>query len=313
MLLHNPVTTPCQPFARNASTARSTTAASAHSAATPSPASPSSRTTPQIRPSPPSFTPAFPEMCAERADAIEAEERDARLDTPIFVCMLIFPGHPYRPPLFRAPLPPHATPLSRAGGSVVRHDHALRARAPAAASPRASPTMAPWSRSAASRCSPTAAAWSRPGPPTASASSSAAPSTATLSAASRESTTSPTSSPSRPRSRARPMQDLMEICTSFLLQLRRGTAPWVVQRLNNVYGPPPTDPAAFSYWVALVLPIDEYEKAKLLPIRSARMRLHLVVHWIEQLNSNWCVRRAIQAGPALTGVARWFASGCVIL
>jgi hypothetical protein len=44
-----------------------------------------------------------------------------------------------------------------------------------------------------------------------------------------------------------------------------------------------------------VLPIDEQEKAKLLPIRSARLRLRLVVHWIEQLNNNW-----------------WFSSGCVV-
>lgn len=36
-----------------------------------------------------------------------------------------------------------------------------------------------------------------------------------------------------------------------------------------------------------VLPIDEYEKAKLLPIRSARLRLKLVSYWIDQLNSNW--------------------------
>jgi Lon protease-like protein len=63
-----------------------------------------------------------------------------------------------------------------------------------------------------------------------------------------------------------------------------------VQRLNNTYGPMPaadTDLSAFSFWVALVLPIDEHEKAKLLPIRSARLRLRLVVHWIEQLSENW--------------------------
>lgn len=40
---------------------------------------------------------------------------------------------------------------------------------------------------------------------------------------------------------------------------------------------------------AQVLPIDEHEKAKLLPIRSARLRLRLVVHWIERLQSQWCV------------------------
>ncbi|KAF8607611.1 hypothetical protein BDV93DRAFT_519641 [Ceratobasidium sp. AG-I] len=90
-------------------------------------------------------------------------------------------------------------------------------------------------------------------------------------------------------------QELVDVCRRFLDQLRNGTAPWVVQRLNNTYGPMPTDVSSFSFWVALVLPIDEQEKAKLLPIRSARMRLRLVVHWIEQLNNNW-----------------WFSSGCVV-
>ncbi|KAF8759897.1 ATP-dependent protease La (LON) substrate-binding domain [Rhizoctonia solani] len=82
-------------------------------------------------------------------------------------------------------------------------------------------------------------------------------------------------------------QELVNICRRFLDQLRNGTAPWVVQRLNNTYGPMPADVASFGFWVALVLPIDEQEKAKLLPIRSPRMRLRLVVHWIEQLNNNW--------------------------
>jgi len=79
----------------------------------------------------------------------------------------------------------------------------------------------------------------------------------------------------------------MSTCQSFLDRLREGTAPWVVQRLSNTVGAMPTDPSAFSFWVALVLPIDEYEKAKLLPLRSARLRLLLLVHWIEQLNNQW--------------------------
>jgi hypothetical protein len=37
---------------------------------------------------------AFPDAYHERAAAIEAEERDARLDTPIFVAQLSFPGMP---------------------------------------------------------------------------------------------------------------------------------------------------------------------------------------------------------------------------
>jgi hypothetical protein len=38
-----------------------------------------------------------------------------------------------------------------------------------------------------------------------------------------------------------------------------------------------------------VLPIEDMEKAKLLPVKSPLLRLRLVVHWIEQLNSNWFV------------------------
>ena len=37
---------------------------------------------------------AFPDEYAERGATIEAEERDARLDTPVFVCQLSFPGMP---------------------------------------------------------------------------------------------------------------------------------------------------------------------------------------------------------------------------
>jgi hypothetical protein len=37
------------------------------------------------------------------------------------------------------------------------------------------------------------------------------------------------------------------------------------------------------------LPIEDTEKAKLLPVKSPLLRLRLVVHWIEQLNSNWFV------------------------
>ena len=81
--------------------------------------------------------------------------------------------------------------------------------------------------------------------------------------------------------------ELMQTCRAFLDRLQQGTAPWVVQRLNNAYGAMPEEPSAFSFWVALVLPIDEHEKAKLLPIRSTRMRLLVVTHWIEQLNNNW--------------------------
>jgi hypothetical protein len=65
----------------------------------------------------------------------------------------------------------------------------------------------------------------------------------------------------------------------------------------------PTDPGLFSFWVANLIPLDIHEKAKLLPIRSARLRLLLLTHWIEQLNNNWYVRLILFAG-----YIRWFLS-----
>ncbi len=75
----------------------------------------------------------------------------------------------------------------------------------------------------------------------------------------------------------------------------------------------PTDPALFSFWVALVLPLEEQEKAKLLPIRSAKMRLVLVVHWIQELNNNWQVLSFyLLIKKTNLFFFRWFANGCTI-
>ncbi|KAH9899827.1 hypothetical protein C8Q73DRAFT_787673 [Cubamyces lactineus] len=92
--------------------------------------------------------------------------------------------------------------------------------------------------------------------------------------------------PSPPAGRVPTNAELMDKCRAFVEQMRAGT-PWVVEHLDNNFVPMPNDAASFSFWMALLLPIDEYEKAKLLPIRSPRLRLRLVVHWIEQLNNNW--------------------------
>lgn len=99
----------------------------------------------------------------------------------------------------------------------------------------------------------------------------------------------------------------MATCMAFLDRLNRGSAPWVVQRMRNTYGEMPTDPSSFSFWVTLILPIDDHEKAKLLPIRSTRLRLLVVVHWIEQLNNHWYAWLYLNLismvrGPGLGGV-----------
>lgn len=108
---------------------------------------------------------------------------------------------------------------------------------------------------------------------------------------------------------------LLATCHAFLSQLRAGTAPWVVQRLNYTYGPQPpdTDPGAFSFWMGMVLPIDEHEKAKLLPVKSVRLRLRMVVGWIEQLNSNWSVFMLSSTPNAIENPVRWFTNGCTVI
>ena len=63
------------------------------------------------------------------------------------------------------------------------------------------------------------------------------------------------------------------------------------------------------------LPIEETEKAKLLPVKSPLLRLRLVVHWIERLNSHWFVggrawwrTREIDRDTFV----RWFTNGCIV-
>ena len=108
---------------------------------------------------------------------------------------------------------------------------------------------------------------------------------------------------------------LVAICHEFIELLRSGSAPWLVQRLNNTYGPPPTAVSDFSFWMAAVLPIDESEKvrpcawATPLTRSGAPAQDHEfatapstscvglplvvltrpVVHWITQMRSSWSV------------------------
>ncbi|KDQ28944.1 hypothetical protein PLEOSDRAFT_39101 [Pleurotus ostreatus PC15] len=244
---------------------------------------------------------AFPEIYEERKATIEAEERDARLDTPIFVCQLSFPGIPtflhfFEPryrlmlrrclesphPCFGMVMPPRSgfsnAPNSANAGITIEYGTMLEIRSVQMLNDGRSMVETFGTHRfrilekglldgyVVGRVEPSS--FSAP-PPTRSY---------------------------RPSFDGPSTLELMDTCKTFLQELERGTAPWVVQRLNNAYGLPPTDPAPFSFWVALVLPIEESEKAKLLPIRSARLRLRVVVGWIEQLRGNW-----------------WFTSGCTIL
>lgn len=287
---------------------------------------------------------AYPESYHTRGHAITTEERDARLDTPIFVCQLSFPGMPtllhffeprYRLMLRRcleAPtptlgmiMPPRAAPVAGLGvdagadfGTMLeirsvqmlpdgrsmvetRGTHRFRILERGSLDGYMigrveriddyEDLFDDWESEIEENADSSLSASSS----SASSASGHAPSSPHLFSRIMSNVSSPPSSPTNP-----PLSTaaLLQTCHTFLEQLRAGTAPWVVQRLNHTYGPQPPDenPDAFSFWMGMVLPIDEHEKAKLLPIKSARLRLRMVVGWIEQLNSNW-----------------WFSSGCIVI
>ncbi|KIP10630.1 hypothetical protein PHLGIDRAFT_125485 [Phlebiopsis gigantea 11061_1 CR5-6] len=266
---------------------------------------------------------AFPLQYAERGALVEAEERDARLDTPIFVCQLSFPAMPtvlhFFEPKYRLMLrrclatpdpafgmvPPPRQP-GASGGPGNDYGTMLRIR---------NVQMLPDGRAIVE----TWGTWrfrimergvldgyvvgrveriddfegevddvyerSREGSGEKNGEEEGAQDGAGSSRAAES---------SRPRGPTN--EELMAVCRDFLEELKEGT-PWVGQHLNTNYVPMPEDAARFSFWIAPLLPIPEQEKAKLLPIRSARLRLRLVVHWIEQLRSNWS-RAYASASPA---------------
>lgn len=90
-------------------------------------------------------------------------------------------------------------------------------------------------------------------------------------------------------------KELMGVCRGFIDALRTGSTPWLIQRLNDSMPPMPTDPREFTWWMAMLMPIDDHEKAKLLQITSYRLRLRLLAFWIQQMQHSW-----------------WFNRGCTI-
>jgi len=90
-------------------------------------------------------------------------------------------------------------------------------------------------------------------------------------------------------------EQLIAKCREFVEALRTGSTPWLLQRLNSSLPPMPEDPRKFTWWMAMLMPIDDHEKAKLLQITSYRLRLRLLVFWIQQMQHSW-----------------WFNRGCAI-
>lgn len=78
-------------------------------------------------------------------------------------------------------------------------------------------------------------------------------------------------------------QQLLEICTAFVREMREASAPWLRERIIQVYGEPPEDPAFFPYWFASVVPVVEEEKYVLLRTTRVRERLKIVYSWIGRI------------------------------
>lgn len=76
---------------------------------------------------------------------------------------------------------------------------------------------------------------------------------------------------------------LLNIVESWVQRMQFQSAPWMHQRVINIYGAPPGDAATFPYWLASVLPISEGEKYRLLSCSSVRERLKIVVGWIAKI------------------------------
>ncbi|KAG9192059.1 hypothetical protein G6011_10793 [Alternaria panax] len=78
-------------------------------------------------------------------------------------------------------------------------------------------------------------------------------------------------------------QQLLDSCTAFVREMREASAPWLRERIIQVYGEPPEDPATFPYWFASVVPIVEEEKYVLLQTERVRERLKIVYSWIGRI------------------------------
>ncbi|ORX91832.1 hypothetical protein K493DRAFT_316989 [Basidiobolus meristosporus CBS 931.73] len=86
-------------------------------------------------------------------------------------------------------------------------------------------------------------------------------------------------------------EEMVSIVKGFMNSLRNGSAPWLLQRLDSTYGDMPNEPEEFSFWAASVIPIDEYEKYKLLTTTSTKLRLRMIVHWTELFREQWWFSR----------------------
>ena len=79
--------------------------------------------------------------------------------------------------------------------------------------------------------------------------------------------------------------ELLRIGLDFIARMQAASAPWLHESLIASYGPTPDDPAAFPYWLASILPINDDEKYRLLPTTSVRERLKITARWVRRIEA----------------------------
>ncbi|KAK9729372.1 hypothetical protein K7432_000337 [Basidiobolus ranarum] len=79
------------------------------------------------------------------------------------------------------------------------------------------------------------------------------------------------------------LNELMTSAHEFVNFIQGGCAPWLIQKFHITYGCMPSNPSDFSFWASSIIPINEYEKYRLLEAHSIRKRLSMIVHWVKRL------------------------------
>ncbi|KAG0328255.1 hypothetical protein BGZ99_005773 [Dissophora globulifera] len=79
---------------------------------------------------------------------------------------------------------------------------------------------------------------------------------------------------------------LMQILVAFVTHMQERLGPLATQRLQREFGEMVEDDGqAFSFWVASILPVRNYQKYELLKVRSVRQRLLTVLGWVKDIEA----------------------------
>jgi Lon protease-like protein len=101
---------------------------------------------------------------------------------------------------------------------------------------------------------------------------------------------------------------LLEVCKGFVEALRTGSTPWLLQRLSSSLPPMPEDAREFTWWMAMLMPVDDHEKAKLLQVSTNSVSFSL--EWLLTFTSS---DHELSPTPAIAGLLDSADAGIVVV